>query len=206
MASNLIPQLKAPISKQPQPTRAIIIDSTGSFPLTLFASILKSRIICHNHPSSTLDGKTDQKVENTSVNSQMQRCLQMVDLSRIFDIEGLCEVLGEIENGNCIPIIDQKSSATAQICDYPEKREISENYITGSEVSSAKNPNSTSPSEVTSNSNREGKEVILIDNMTTLISGFLTSGEKANGYIPRLIVLMTHFNKQFFFQTTVTNL
>ncbi|KAG0651375.1 hypothetical protein D0Z07_1636 [Hyphodiscus hymeniophilus] len=102
-------------SSQPPKTRATIIDTTGSFPITLLAKILKAQILdtkTKTARQSIDDG--NYAVFNNTVNEkeaddQVRRCLEMVAISRVFDIEGLWEVLGEVGKSSDSGAADDES-------------------------------------------------------------------------------------------------
>ncbi|RKF62669.1 hypothetical protein OnM2_031029 [Erysiphe neolycopersici] len=176
LSSILITQLEVtkPTSA-PQPlTKAIIIDSTGSFPLTLLVTILKSRIIANHHHNSSnhCDHGTHRDDESFAnvVDHQIQRCLEMVNISRIFDLEGLWEVLGETDNVKHM-LSTRNSSASPN---------VSGNI--GQVLSVKPTQSALSPSIACSSAMEGGIEVLLVDNMTALISEFLTTRENEDAH------------------------
>ncbi|TQS36839.1 hypothetical protein Golomagni_02701 [Golovinomyces magnicellulatus] len=188
LSSILIAHVKASPSQTPL-TKAIIVDSTGLFPLNLFVSILKSRLIAENASStSDIHGSNQDKYITTC--NQMRRCLEMVNISRIFDIDGLWEILGETEQSKDIRTRNKDFSLALspnnnEIRGEREERQAfcdEEAFNTVSGTASAQNaqpilsPN-TKPKIVD-----DGIEILIVDNMTTLISEFLTSREKTNAH------------------------
>lgn len=120
-------------------------------PLTLFSSILKSRIIAENKLSSNLDTSPHED-EDMTVDNQIQHCLEMVNISRIFDLEGLWEVLGETENVKHVFAKDLRSS--------PQ----------------------TLGNSIQASAMEDGIKIMVIDNMTALLSEYLTSREKVDAH------------------------
>ncbi|KAF8848676.1 hypothetical protein BDZ45DRAFT_635456, partial [Acephala macrosclerotiorum] len=120
LTSILLSHLSAHASHSPQKsnTKATIIDTTGSFPLPLLAQILKSRITTShalqsrnaiqtaNHAVSRPDQTFEDPLVTERIERDVQRCLEMVDISRVFDIEGLWEVLGEVGRNDTAPLTD----------------------------------------------------------------------------------------------------
>ena len=103
LISNLpIHSLPATVPSQPPKTKATIIDTTGSFPVPLLAKIIKSRILDSRSKTArqAMDNGNHAVVEDgvdaKEVEEEVRRCLEMVAISRVFDVEGLWEVLGEI--------------------------------------------------------------------------------------------------------------
>ncbi|RKF72585.1 hypothetical protein GcM3_097024 [Golovinomyces cichoracearum] len=188
LSSILIAHVKASPSQAPL-TKAIIIDSTGLFPLNLFASILKSRLIAEDISSASDIYGADHDRYITTCN-QMRRCLEMVKISRIFDIDGLWEILGETEHSKGIPNkIKDFSLALSpnnnQIGGERDQRQVfcdEEASNTVSETISTKNAQPILSSKTELKIVDDGIEILIVDNMTTLISEFLTSREKTNAH------------------------
>lgn len=82
--------------------KATIIDTAGSFPISFLAKILKSRILDSKPKTArqTVDtgnsAVNEDGVDGKAVDENVQRCLEMVAISRVFDVEGLWEVLGDV--------------------------------------------------------------------------------------------------------------
>ncbi|KAH6667532.1 hypothetical protein B0J14DRAFT_489444 [Halenospora varia] len=192
LASILIPHLS---SAKPVPNgkiNATIIDTTGSIPLPLLAKILKSRILESRSASSLRNVTTanyqlaqNEKVEEEDVDEEVVRCLEMVTISRVFNIEGLWEVLGEIGRethtptaearipqqqfeGSSPPWPTQDSSPekTPQILDSEDDEEL--------ELSPVKAPRKKAEMQ----KEDEGVEMIIVDNMTHIINELFGRREK----------------------------
>ncbi|POS85935.1 hypothetical protein EPUL_004091 [Erysiphe pulchra] len=176
LSSVLIAQLKVSKPSSVPCTRAIIIDSTGSFPLTLLVTILKSRIIANQQISSSHNNGIQRDDESATVDHQIQRCLEMVNISRIFDLEGLWEVLGE--TGNVKHVLTRDSKASPNVLGNL------------SQVSSVEPTQSDLSQNIVCSAMEEGIVVLLVDNMTALISEFLTSRE--NGDAHNKLKLLSH--------------
>ncbi|KAK6587255.1 hypothetical protein PZA11_000545 [Diplocarpon coronariae] len=186
IASALLPQPDATKNT----TKAIIIDTTGSFPLALLLSVLKSRILAtrsqparnaveHGHHSVSEPG---QEGFGIRVGADAQRCLEMVAISRVFDFEGLWEVLGEI---------DQDTSSGGNSAIAPAMRpsgvqgdelEIldSQEDLTP-EPTIPMSPELANPSSARDEEAGAGPEIIIVDNLTHIINELFARKEKREG-------------------------
>lgn len=95
-----------PAFKHPKVT---IIDTTGSFPIALLAQVLTSRLKRERErihqrmlaaqayrESPRWGGEDDSAEVEIGVAEEVGRLMEMVGISRVFDVEGLWEVLGEV--------------------------------------------------------------------------------------------------------------
>jgi hypothetical protein len=141
-------------------SKITIIDTTGSFPLGLLARVITSRILASgNQPG----GNTDEEVK---------RCLEMVAISRVFDIEGLWEVLGDISH-----------SSVPDSSLIPENEPLKPATIPGTEDSE----DEITPPEITIQNSaivEEGTEIVVVDTLTQIITELFTSREKSAGAFP----------------------
>ncbi|RDL41077.1 uncharacterized protein BP5553_01056 [Venustampulla echinocandica] len=173
LASFLIPHLSslntAIENPKPKPKpKAAIIDTTGSFPLPLLAKVLKSRIL----EDRSVDGVNDDRRGGNALEEAVQLCLEMVTISRVFDVEGLLEVLDEIERGNQPNGVYE---ATSQ--EQPGRSlEISDSQ------DESLSPAATSPRRTTPSTGEGSIEVIIVDNMTQIINELFPRREKSNVY------------------------
>lgn len=92
----------------------------------------------------------------------VKRALEMVAISRVFDIEGLQEVLSEISSQSP----HQSPDRTAEIVD-------SEDEDAG--LSPIRSPKKKPDGE------EEGIQMLIVDNTTTLITGLMNRIEKSEG-------------------------
>ncbi|PBP26448.1 hypothetical protein BUE80_DR002686 [Diplocarpon rosae] len=180
VASALLPQLSSP-----KPTsKAIIIDTTGSFPLALLLSVLRSRILAHHpqcSPNAVEDGShpaNGQEETGISVEEGAQRCLEMVAICRVFDVEGLWEVLGEVgqdtSSGGNPEIVAARPRGVKE--DEPEILDSQEDLT--SEVAIPLSPSLADPRSAQIEETDGGPEIIIIDNMTHLINELFARKEK----------------------------
>ncbi|KAH7418108.1 hypothetical protein BKA64DRAFT_716890 [Cadophora sp. MPI-SDFR-AT-0126] len=212
LASTLLPCLSLPSTSKSRPAKpkATIIDTAGSFPLALLASVLKSRLLearslsaqnavqTGNHavqePKNTKSGAGIDGKDKEFVDEQVQQCLEMVAISRVFDIEGLWEVIGEVDhvessltseldgkNGTekaAFNVTDELPAAEQDI--GPSTPEILDSEEDTSPPSDS--PSSTSKEEGDNASEDEGIEIIIVDNMTHIINELFARKEKSDAH------------------------
>lgn len=190
-------------SPTPRITKASIIDTTGSFPLPLLASILKARVKLERESKLRKRADTGNyespKTPHTEEDSkQIQKCLEMVAISRVFDLEGLWEVLGEVSHHSMIEI-SKDTTKTGAVGDGAGLHEFSQHMqqvdsqrgdltsCEGDFDASVIGPQAeTNPApRDDSLSNQEdvdsGTEIIIIDNMTHIINELFVRKEKNEG-------------------------
>lgn len=178
LASILVSHLRSPASISPKIiSRAIIIDTTGSFPLALLAKVLKARLAAANAKTARAGNQTGNfeeveiDIKNTDdVDADVQKCLEMVAISRVFDIEGLWEVLGEV--GRDSRDVENDTVETDQ--DHMKPWEIldSEDDLTDDEDMAPAAAKAT---------DEIGTEIIIVDNLTHIINELFTRKEKGDG-------------------------
>lgn len=76
-------------------SHASIIDATGSFPLSLLAEVIRWHVVKGSRigPKKGLGFETEK-----SIDSKVTGILERVSITRVFDIQGLWEVLGEVNH------------------------------------------------------------------------------------------------------------
>lgn len=191
-------------SDQQSKTKATIIDTTGSFPLQLLARVLKSRITTShslstrtanqtaNHPISR-PNQSKEVEDEAVINKEVQQCLQMISITRVFDIEGLWEVLGEIAHDPPAPIPGSKAPEAGQKTDGPIQS--SPDWPSLGEVEINDSQETSSPSPIENNDyaiipheppreKDEGIEIIIIDTMTQIINELFSRKERTDGSSP----------------------
>jgi len=184
LASILLSNLNPSSERSPEP-KATIIDTTGSFPLSLLAQVIKARILSSRAASATAAVKTanyaisgqGQEVGDEEVEKDVQKCLEMVAISRVFDIEGLWEVLGEVGRNNTPP--DELDLLVSAI--GPE--EVQENLQKPTEILDSEEE--LTPEEISPAPERNphsGTEIIMIDNLTHIITELLARKEKSEAH------------------------
>jgi hypothetical protein len=133
-------------------------------------------------------------VEDEEVDKDVQLCLEMVAISRVFDTEGLWEVLGEVGRDN---ISNDDSSILPSSLD-PETNDRSPQRPT--EILDSEEeltPEEITPTTPRNQDSSSGTEIIIIDNITHIITEFLARKEKseAHGLLTLLSITlhtMTH--------------
>ncbi|RDW80183.1 hypothetical protein BP6252_04821 [Coleophoma cylindrospora] len=154
------------VSSRSQITKpvATIIDTTGSFPIQLLVQILSSCL-----------GKDREE--------DVSKLLELVTISRVFDLEGLWEVLSELsQKPSSVPPGSENQPETKvetgslEIGDSEDEEDddVGENFLKVKE-------------EVVD----EGVEVIIIDNMTHIINELFSRKEKSSAH-NLLTILNTH--------------
>lgn len=122
----------------------------------------------------------EQRENEADIEGEVQRCLEMVAISRVFDIEGLWEVLGEVgRNGtledevkNILENISEAHARTGnQSSQKPPEIIDSEEELTPEEAPPPRHQKESS-----------GVELIVIDNMTHIISELLSRREKSEAH------------------------
>ncbi len=139
---------------------------------------------------------------NGDLEKEVQKCLEMVALSRVFDIEGLWEVLGEV--GRSSPLTEEPNPPSPQeigienaiegpsegdktpenppeIIDSDQEEELSP--IKERPLKPALPSKPLSPRKEAED---EGTEIIIIDNMTHIINELFSRKEKTDGTYPLL--------------------
>ncbi|KAH6710930.1 hypothetical protein BKA61DRAFT_106528 [Leptodontidium sp. MPI-SDFR-AT-0119] len=210
LASALLPNL-VPLTNStsnhfsPPKTKATVIDTTGSFPLALLASVLKSRLLeaqslsvqnsikTGNHAVQnpiSRDDASGTESEKDEVDDQVQRCLEMVAISRVFDIEGLWEVIGEVDHVlSASPdhgLVDEMVVEQDIGDDEPEP-EILDSEEDLTPPSSIPPPISKVQEEEASED--EGTEMIIVDNMTHIVNELFARKEKS--YAHNILTLLS---------------
>lgn len=169
------------ISKDTTPDlRATIVDTTGSFPLAMLAKVLESRIIASRASPDPVDRNT-----KTDIDGDVQRCLEMVGISRVFDLEGLWEVLGEV--GRASDDFERERDSP------PEPKEV--------EIANSEDEDEDESPISTANQNQdqarededEGVEIIIIDSLTHIINELFSRKEKSDGLYPSFPNTTTRF-------------
>jgi hypothetical protein len=184
------------LTRSPTPStkpKATIIDTTGSFPIALLAKVLSSRIISSRAASTTAAVHTGNyavsgeipDVSKEKVEMDVQRCLEMVAISRVFDFEGLWEVLGEVNRDStlhddyAIPSSPDPEAYEPEPHHPPEILD-SEEELTPERASPPRDKNSPDP----------GIEIIIVDNLTHIITSLLAQKEKSEAH--GLFALLSH--------------
>ncbi|PVH85020.1 hypothetical protein DL98DRAFT_511953 [Cadophora sp. DSE1049] len=204
LASTLLPYLSQPPPSRSQPpkTKATIIDTTGSFPLALLASVLKSRLLearslsAQNAVESGNHAVQEPATskDDSGIDEQVQQCLEMVAISRVFDIEGLWEVIGEVDyvGSSSTPGQNEQNENGKATLNVTDGFEVAEENIGNDrpEILDSEE-DTTPPSDVPSaipkgrgeeDREDEGIEIIIVDNMTHIINELFARKEKSDAH------------------------
>jgi hypothetical protein len=107
----------------------------------------------------------------------------MVAISRVFDIEGLWEVLGEVGRASTLEddknILENESSVDPQVNEQSPQKPTE---IIDSEEERTPEDTTLPPSQPRNQNEDSGMEIIIIDNMTHIISELLARKEKSEAH------------------------
>ncbi|KAM3075915.1 hypothetical protein ACMFMG_006571 [Clarireedia jacksonii] len=195
--------------------KVIVVDTTGSFPLSLLAKVLKSRLTNLKGEMQARNNTTEKHVGSTHFgvdeeeNEQLSLMLGLVAISRVFDIEGLWEVLSEIgRTANQVnnDEINERHMGSSPWSEQPEtdNREVQPHVrdeIGDSEDDDSPLQSPSPPPEPASTSHTTSidtaPELLIIDNMHHLISHLFTHSEKNSAHnllslLSKTIHTLTH--------------
>ncbi|CZT03314.1 uncharacterized protein RAG0_10110 [Rhynchosporium agropyri] len=195
-------------TSQPPRTKAIIIDTSGSFPLPLLASVLKSRLLeiqsqkaqnavkTGNHAVKVSEPSKDARGAGSGgVDDEVQKCLEMVAVSRVFDVEGLWEVIGEVDHADSVSMDrdsrgEDDNNREMKGGGAGEGAALREQDVGDDEVEILDSEEDlTSPTlpvllkdQELQLSENEGTEIIIVDNMTHIINELFARKEKSDAH------------------------
>ncbi|PQE24453.1 fasciclin domain family protein [Rutstroemia sp. NJR-2017a BBW] len=203
--------------------KVIVVDTTGSFPLTLLAKVLRfrlSKLKSEMQAKNNLTGRHDDSTHlgtDDEENQQLSFMLDLVAISRVFDIEGLWEVLSEIARTTNQVNNDEANEGSMNSPPWHEEPEAYNkevqprirNEIGDSEEeeeeedlqSPSPPPPPPPPPKVVSKPQStpidSGPELLVIDNIHHLISHLFTHSEKTAAHnllslLSRTIHTLTH--------------
>ncbi|KAF7915220.1 uncharacterized protein EAE98_011305 [Botrytis deweyae] len=188
--------------------KVVVIDATGSFNLPLLVKILRSRLLKRRREMRSRDDSTmninsghnaDESTE-IDIQKEVNALLELVAISRVFDIEGLWEVLSELgqphdlsrNNGDDqeIPtIIPPRTSKPVEGKAEPLHKipdEICDSEEEDIELTPPPPPPSppppVKPTTPTPSSTETTPEILIIDSMHHLISHLFTHSEKVSAH------------------------
>lgn len=133
---------------------AAIIDTTGTFPISLLARILKSRLLSTKPAPKDLD-------------TTIQILLSYVSISRIFNIAGLWEVISEVS-----------APSTSPHPAPPEEEEIPSSDASDFSLLQR----ATSPGQASASDGETEVQIIIIDTLTPLLSSLFATSEKSSAH------------------------
>ena len=163
-----------------------IIDTSSSFPISLLAKVIKARIIQANRGPGSRHFKTEKvapakygQIDDNDVQEEVQEHLEKVTISRVFDIEGLWEVLGEVTR-NSRPRPDHQDGGEVDARDDEESPTMKEIADSQDESLSPVRDSKAVP-EQPGEQGDEGIEILVVDSMTDIINGSLANKERTEG-------------------------
>ncbi|THV44814.1 hypothetical protein BGAL_0574g00060, partial [Botrytis galanthina] len=184
--------------------KVVVIDTTGSFNLPLLVRILRSRLSkrrCEMRSRNDItinlnDGQITDESTEIDIQKEVTALLELVAISRVFDIEGLWEVLSELgqpkdlsrNNGDDqeIPtIIPSRTSEPVEgeaepLHKIPE--EICDSEEEDIELTPPPPAPPVKPPTPIPSSTETSSEILIIDSMHHLISHLFTHSEKISAH------------------------
>ncbi|PQE21274.1 fasciclin domain family protein [Rutstroemia sp. NJR-2017a WRK4] len=220
LLSHLKPTESPSESQDVTKPKVIVVDTTGSFPLTLLAKVLRfrlSKLKSEMQAKNNLTGRHDDSTHlgtGDEENQQLSFMLDLVAISRVFDIEGLWEVLSEIARTTNQVNNDEANEGSMNSPPWHEEPEAYNKEVQprirneigdSEEEEEEEDLQSPSPpppppkvvSKPQSTSIDSGTELLVIDNIHHLISHLFTHSEKATAHnllslLSRIIHTLTH--------------
>lgn len=191
----------------------MVIDATGSFSLPLLVKVLRSRILkmrqdLRNRNDSSGNPDSFNDSDEVEIQELVNTMLGLVGISRVFNIEGLWEVLSEVGQTNSCSNNNRgdkeiSNNIPPQKVACGERRAESLHKIPD-EIGDSEDEDidlQTSPPvenvSRTSNEVETGPEILIIDNMHYLISHLFTHSEKTSAHnllclLSRTLRTLTH--------------
>jgi hypothetical protein len=173
--------------------------------LPLLATVLKSRLLA----ASDLSTRAANQTANFKITSKesggastalriekdIHRCLEMVAISRVFDIEGVWEVLGEIRRSGASELVDvlrassegdfEKEGFTAGKASIDHSSKKAQEILDSDEELSSMDEDVAGAPELADGEatavDDAGTEIIIVDNMTHIINELFARKEKSDG-------------------------
>lgn len=186
---------------------AIITTTASSFPLSLLSKILKSRLLAaysetalrENDTGNHVSGKDGGGVE-VEVEGRVKRAMEMISLTRVFDIEGLDEILTDLSSplpSPRAPAPAPSSPPSAAAASSPKSKpdEIIDSQASDISLSPEPMEKPTIPianpeteneyeDEDEDEDEEQGIEILIISPLTPLITSHLSHHEKTKGTFP----------------------
>jgi hypothetical protein len=171
--------------------RATLVDTRGTFDVRRLASVLRRRI------DEELRGRNRSTAQRSNVevevNARVKECLSRVDICRVLDFVGAVEVIGEVGRGleaAKAEFIRRESSmdedlveATPMIGDSEDEEDLG--FDTSPDLA-AINPPKPAPMSWENPQSHGHTALIVIDNVTNIVSDLFNNSSQASGIFPRL--------------------
>ncbi|TGO34482.1 hypothetical protein BHYA_0195g00130 [Botrytis hyacinthi] len=184
--------------------KVVVIDTTGSFNLPLLVKILRSRLLKRRYETRSRnditmnhnDGQNTDESTEIDIQKEVNALLELVAISRVFDIEGLWEVLSELGRPNDRPrnnggdqemstTIPSRSSKPVEAEAEPSHKipdEICDSEEEDIELTPPPPPPPVKPPAPTPSLTETSPEILIIDSMHHLISHLFTHSEKISAH------------------------
>ncbi|KAK6592698.1 hypothetical protein H4I96_03697 [Botrytis cinerea] len=180
--------------------KVVVIDTTGSFDLPLLVKILRSRLLERRYEMRSRDditknlndGHNPNESTEIDIRKVVNALLELVAISRVFDIEGLREVLSELGRPNDQPINnggDQEiPKITPSHTSKPVEGEVEPLHKIPDEICDSEDedieltPPPVKPTALNPSSIETRPEILIIDSMHYLISHLFTHSEKVSAH------------------------
>jgi hypothetical protein len=179
--------------------KAAVIDTTGSFPISLLAKVIRSRV-SRAKRGIAWEGLEARKarlanqdqINDRDVEEDVRKHLEKVTISRVFDAEGLWEVLGEVTRNSRTQLGHEKrgevvATQTAQqttvsraALNADEEPSIMREIVDSEDGSYILDEAETAVEQLEEHGD-EGIEIIVVDSMTDIINGLLANKERTEG-------------------------
>ncbi|KAB8294752.1 hypothetical protein EYC80_006714 [Monilinia laxa] len=193
--------------------KVMVIDTTGSFSLPLLVKVLRSRIFKMRHETRNRNDASENldnfnNSDEIEIQKQVNAMLGLVGISRVFNIEGLWEVLSEMgrtdswlnNNGGGQEIstnIPPKEVAYGERRAEPLHKLPDEIGDSEDEDIDLLTPPPVETASHISNEVETNPEILIIDNMHYLISHLFTHSEKTSAHnllclLSRTLHTLTH--------------
>ncbi|KAF7853233.1 hypothetical protein EAF04_010735 [Stromatinia cepivora] len=195
--------------------KVVVIDTTGSFSLPLLVKVLTSRLLKMRNEMRNMDdtnmnfenGQNPEAETEIEIQKEVNAMLELVAISRVFDIEGLWEVLSEIgrtdgQRSNDKDDQDISKNSPSRKGKSIEKQAESLHKLpdeigdSEEEEDIEMTPPHVKPTCNTSEAETSPK-ILVIDNMHYLISHLFTHSEKSSAHnllslLSRTLNTLTH--------------
>ncbi|TEY73036.1 hypothetical protein BOTCAL_0084g00150 [Botryotinia calthae] len=180
--------------------KVVVVDTTGSFNLPLLVKILRSRLLKRRYEMRSRDditknlndGHNTNESTEIGIQKEVNALLELVAISRVFDIEGLWEILSELGRPNDQPINnggDQEiPTITASHTRKPVEGEAEPFHKIPDEICDSEDedieltPPPVKPTAPNPSSIETSPEILIIDSMHYLISHLFTHSEKVSAH------------------------
>ncbi|TGO47800.1 hypothetical protein BCON_0263g00110 [Botryotinia convoluta] len=195
--------------------KAVVIDTTGSFSLPLLVKILRSRLLKRRYEMRSRDDITmnlndGHSTDEIDTQKEVNALLELVAISRVFDIEGLWEVLSELGRPNDqprnnrgdqeIPTITPSRTSKSIEGEAETLHKMPDEICDSEEEDIELTPPPPPPAKPTTpppSSTETSPEILIIDSMHYLISHLFTHSEKVSAHnllslLSRTLHTLTH--------------